>query len=206
VSLIRSLHMQHVQVFVEDCNDLMRAIELEEERSQGRSLPKTVEFKPAALMYRDYVRFVDQLRRYEEHFPRERIHVIVYNDLLADNVAVVRGILNFIGVDDRFAIEPAKANPSVRIRSQRLHSVSHAVTVGRTPGTRPVQRVIKAVTPQTLRHKALRRVRRQVSVAPGAADPQVVQRLRELFVGEVVALSEYLERDLVSEWDYRDLI
>jgi hypothetical protein len=42
--------------------------------------------------------------------------------------------------------------------------------------------------------------------SPGAPDGELMLELRRRFAGEVVALSEYLDRDLVSLWGYEDLV
>jgi len=202
-SLLRSLHMQHVQSYVETCNDLRRSLAMEDERRRGKNLPNLVEFRPEVLFYSDYVRFVEQLRRYEEFFPREHIHVAVYDDLRADNEAAVRAMLAFLGVDDDVGIEAEEANRTVRVRSQPLHSLTRSVSVGTGPTSRAVKSAVKAVTPQALRRRALHTVHHRVAVGPpGGPDEELERELRLRYRGEVVALSEYLDRDLVAEWGY----
>ncbi len=44
--------------------------------------------------------------------------------------------------------------------------------------------------------------RRVLYGRPAEADEDVMRELRVRFKGEVVALSEYLGRDLVNEWGY----
>ena len=51
------------------------------------------------LFYRHSVHFAEQLERYFEVFGRERVHVMLYDDLRRDGASVVRGCLEFLGVD-----------------------------------------------------------------------------------------------------------
>src|ERR1039458_5975815 len=63
--------------------------------------------------------------------------------------------------------------------------------------------VIKTLTPRQLRLKALRATRHRVLYGePRPPDEDLMLELRRRFKGEVVALSEYLGRDLVTLWGY----
>jgi hypothetical protein len=62
---------------------------------------------------------------------------------------------------------------------------------------------VKSITPQRLRRKALDAAKQiVVDRQPPPADEQLMAELRTRFHGEVVAASEYLDRDLVSLWGY----
>ena len=95
------------------------------------------------------------------------------------------------------------ANPTVRMRSAHLHELVHALSVGRGPLSLRAKGAVKAVTPQRLRRATLRATQRRLVFAePDPPDAQLMGELRQRFKGEVVALSEYLERDLVKLWGY----
>ena len=66
-SFLRSLHLQFVQSDVETEGDLRKALALERERRQGKSIPRHT-YWPDALLYSEHVRYVEQLRRYHEVF------------------------------------------------------------------------------------------------------------------------------------------
>ncbi len=201
-SLLRSLHLEFVQLYVETQTDLRKAIELEEPRRQGRDIPRHT-YWPQMLLYSEHVRFVEQLRRFDAVFPPEQMLVLVYDDFRYDNEATLRRVLRFLEVDETFPIEPTHANPTVRVRSQRLHELVHAVSVGHGPISRAAKASVKAVTPRGLRRSARNlAVTRVVYADPGAPDEECMAELRRRFKGEVVALSEYLDRDLVSMWGY----
>jgi Sulfotransferase family len=204
-SLLRSVHLQFVQAVIETEYDLRTALALEEDRRQGRNLPRAG-YWPLALQYSDHVRYVEQLRRYQEAFGRERMLVLIYDDFRADNDATVRTVLRFLGVDDSAPIDALEANPTVAARSQAVHELVHAMVVGRGPLTRGVKRTLTTLTPRAPRRRLLRALRRTVVYgAPPAADEQLMAELRRRYAGEVVALSEYLGRDLVTLWGYDDV-
>jgi ABC-type multidrug transport system fused ATPase/permease subunit len=201
-SLLRSLHLEFVQLYVEVETDLRRALALEEPRRQGRQVPRNT-YWPNALMYSDHVRTVEQLRRFHAHFPLEQVLVLIYDDFRGENEATVRRVLRFLGVDDSLAIEVTDANPTVTVRSRRLHELTHAMSVGHGPVSRAVKSSVKALTPRELRRDALRTVQnRLVFAAAAPPEERVMHELRRRFKGEVVALSEYLDRDLVTLWGY----
>ncbi len=204
-SLLRSVHLQYVQAVMETEYDLRRALALEEERRQGRNLPRHGLW-PLALRYSDHVRYVEQLRRYHGAFGKQNVLVLIYDDFRADNEGSVRSVLRFLDVDDSSPVEEVEANPTVAPRSQAVHELMHTVTVGRGPISRGVKGVVKALTPQQTRRRVLQAVRRTlVYVAPPAADEELMSELRSRFKGEVEALSEYLGRDLVGLWGYGDI-
>jgi hypothetical protein len=201
-SFLRSLHLQFVQLYVETETDFERAIALEGDRREGREIPRYT-YWPQMLLYSDHVRLVEQLRRYYGAFPREQILVLIYDDFRADNVGTCRQVLRFLGLDDTFAIDAQHANPTVVPRSRLMHELVHAVSVGHGPASRAVKAAIKAVTPGRFRREALYAAKRRVVFRePDPPEEEFMVALRRRFKDEVVALSEFLERDLVALWGY----
>jgi Sulfotransferase family len=192
-SFVRSLHMQYLQDHVETERDLRRAMAKEEIVRDGRTV----------LRYSERVRYVEQLRRFHELFGRDRVLVLIYDDFRADNEATVRRVLRFLGVDDGVWIPPLEANPTVRMRSVRLARLTLAVRTGRGPLGRALNGSIRALTSERMRAGVMRVVRRRILYgAPQPHDEGLSVELRRRFAPEVVALSEYLDRDLVTEWGY----
>jgi len=204
-SFLRSLHMQFVQNYIEDQKDLRRALELEPERREGRSMPKRFRM-PQLLMYSEHVRYVEQLRRFHAVFAPEQVLVLIYDDFRADNEATVRRVLRFLDVDDTVAVAPIEANPTVQVRSVRLNEMVRSLYFGRGPVWGALKRTVKASTPRGLRRGALAGVHKRVVYRSGpTADEELMAELRARFAGEVRALSEHLGRDLVSLWGYERL-
>jgi hypothetical protein len=204
-AFLRSLHLQLLQNHIESEKDLRRALALEEQRRQGKRIPRR-STRPQALLYSDRVRYVEQLERYRVHFPEQQLLVLIYDDFRRENEATVRRVLRFLEVDDSVGVAPTEANPTVRMRSQQLDELVNAVSVGRGPATRAVKGLIKAVTPSRLRERALQATLERVVLGDvGAPEPAVMSEIRLRFRHEVVALSDYMNRDLVSEWGYDGL-
>jgi hypothetical protein len=204
-SFLRSLHLQLLQTHVETVKDLRKAIALEPVRREGRRIPRR-SHRPQLLQYSERVHYVEQLRRYRAVFPPEQILILIYDDFLSDNEATVRRVLRLLDVEQEYPVEAIKANPTVRMRSQQLDDIVHSVSVGAGPLSRAAKATVKALTPERLRRDALRIAqRRVVHASPKPVDESLMVELRARFKGEVEALSEYLDRDLVSLWGYDEI-
>jgi hypothetical protein len=205
-SFLRSLHLQLLQSHVEVEKDFRKAVGLEAARREGREVPST-SHRPQLLQYADHVRYAEQVKRYRDHFPAEQVQVLIYDDFRADNDGTVRAVMRHIGVDADGPIEVLDVNPSIMMRSQRLDDLVYAVSVGRGGrATRAARATIKAVLPRRARRGALGVAReRIVHGPPPAADEDFQAELRSRFRPEVVAISEYLGRDLVRLWGYDDV-
>jgi hypothetical protein len=195
-SFVRSLHFQLMQGHAESEKDLGKAIAAEAITRAGQRV----------LRYSDHVRYVEQLRRFHEAFPPEQVLVLIYDDFREDNAATVRKVLRFLDVDDATPIEVRDANPTVSVRSMRLDDLVRTLYRRQGPLSRAVKSSVKALLPRDLRGNPLGAFRRRfVYGEPPPSDERVMRELRRRFKGEVVALSEYLDRDLVTLWGYDDL-
>jgi hypothetical protein len=201
-AFLHSLHLQMLQNNAESERDLRRALALEDARREGREIPPNA-FWPAALIYSDRVRYVEQLQRYEALFGSDRMLVLIYDDFRADNAATLGRVLRFLDVPDRALAAPVSANPSVDVRSVRLYTAVRNVRARRGSGPRLVRAVGKTLTTRGLRERLVYPLRRRVVFRePPPPDPELARELRARFRGEVVALSDHLDRDLVREWGY----
>lgn len=205
-SFLRSLHLLFVRWGVEGEKDLRKAISLEAARREGKHIPRH-SHRPALLQYSDHVRYVEQLRRYRAHFPADQILVLIYDDFQRDNEATVRRVLQFLEVEDHAPIEAMSVNVTTRtVRSQRARYMLNSLKKGRGPIARSAKSTIKAVTTRRQRNRAAVTIKRRLVRADAPVpDESIMGELRERFKPEVIALSEYLERDLVSLWGYGDV-
>jgi len=204
-SFLRSLHLQLLEIGVEDERDFAKALALEHERRRGRRIPRGCRW-PAALHYSEHVRYVKQLRDYRELFGAERVLSLIYDDFRADNEAVAGQVLRFLEVDDTVELRSSQANPTVRIRARRVHALAHDTAVGRGPVLGSVKAALKLAVPASARRRAIAAVdRTAVDKAPRAPDQALMRELRLRFRDEVVAAGEYLQRDLIDLWGYDEL-
>jgi Sulfotransferase family len=101
IEMARSLHAYSVQVLMEDVEDFEMAWRLQEERAEGRSLP-SVCIQADFVLYGRICRLGEQVEWLFRQVPRERVHVVVFDDLVRDPGAAYRAALDFLGVaDDR---------------------------------------------------------------------------------------------------------
>jgi hypothetical protein len=155
------------------------------------------------LRYSDHIHYVEQLRRYEALFPPEQMLVLIYDDFRRDNEQTVRRVLRFLEVDDRSPIKVLEANPTIEVRSVRADGVLRELRRRRGPVARTLKGTVRTLIPPRARAGAMRTLKRRVlNGAPQPVDEALNAELRERFRGEVVALGEHLDRDLVALWGY----
>jgi len=205
-SFLHSLHLQFVQIYMEPEKSLRKALALEDTRRAGRQLPGNAFWGPQGTLYSEYVRYVEQLRRYHATFPADNVLVLIYDDYRRDNEATVRQVQRFLGVDDTHPIDVRESNPTVRVRSPRLHSLVHTLAAGEGPVPRALQSAAKRLAPRGLSRESAVAIRNRMFFSePRPPDEDLLHELRRRFEPEVVALSEYLGRDLVTLWGYDSL-
>ena len=151
----------------------------------------------------EYGCYASALHRYLEHFARDRLHVILHDDVSSDPAACYREILEFLEVS------PAEL-PSLRRRNEGVYSYA------RLRYLRAVQKVSNRVQPERnswryrfglfgmgvyflARQVDKRVLARFCAHSPDALDPDLATRLREYYRPEVAGLEEILGRDL-SSW------
>jgi hypothetical protein len=190
------MYAQHSQLLFnqrEDLSDFGAALEAEEERRRGQRIPAGA-LRREALFYRHSVRFAEQLQRYFDVFGRERVHVIVHDDLREDTAGAVRATFEFLGVDPDQAVNLGIRNPN---RSARLGLVQRLIY--RPPG--PLRRVV----PWLRRFPLVHRLRDAVVAAnsqPEARapmDPDLRRQLARELAPQVEELGRLIGRDL-SPW------
>ncbi|HTQ68946.1 MAG TPA: sulfotransferase [Solirubrobacteraceae bacterium] len=202
-SFLRSLHMQLLQNRHEAVFDFREAVELDQDRRENRHIPSR-SYWPSALIYSDRVRYVEQLGRYHEHFSPEQVLVLIYDDFRDDNAATLGRVERFLGISE-VPIEPLEANPTI-VPRERLEGMRRSLRRGRDPLWRVLRGTGKALTTRGMRERYFYPlVPRAVLASPPDADEEFMQELRRRFKPEVVALSEYLQRDLVALWGYDNL-
>jgi hypothetical protein len=190
------MYAQHSQLLFnqrEDIADFAQALAAEEDRRAGRRLPAYA-LRPEALHYRHSVRFADQLRHWFDAFGRERMHVIVFDDLVEDPRAVYRSALQFLGVDPDFEVDLSVYNPNRRARSGIVQRLIFAPP-------RPLRAVFGKLRSLPVMHRVRDRLVSANSRAARRADmdPALRRRLTEEFAPQVADLGALIGRDL-SAW------
>jgi len=191
VEFMYSQHSQamHNALGDEDILDFGEALAAEEDRVRGRRIPPQTTM-PDQVFYRRIARFTEQVQRYFDLFPREHIHVIVFDDFKADNLATVQGVYRFLGVEPDFEPETPIINPNKTYRSWAVRKLQQ-----RIPSK------AKHLVPSGLRQKASDAIYalNRVYEPRKAMDATLRRELQREFAPEVAALGDLIGRDL-SHW------
>ncbi len=153
--------------------------------------------------YVERAHYAEQLGRWFETFPREQIHVMVFEDFVADPDNEFRRLLEFLGVD-----------PSYRPEDFTARNTRHRIKKG------PVTRIVRSVPAQWVRHRGLpaiigdqRAARLGRRIGEGGLvreeapkrtlDPDLRERLEALLSDDLDRLSDLLGRDMKQTWARR---
>ena len=86
----------------------------------------------------EYGRYHHNLQPFLKLFPRERFHLMLFEDIKADPVAFYRGICAFLGIDPSFVPQAVnqRVNPRTVLRSRALRNLRCAIAdfMSSTPG------------------------------------------------------------------------
>ena len=196
VDMIYSLHAHRVSGGGEEITDFEQALAAEEERRLGRGIRP--DSNALANVYRDRGRFAEHLPRWFETFGRERVHVIVFEDMVRDAAGEFRRLLEFLEIDPDYQPESFDAyNPRHKPRSEAVRGLLRS----RLP-----QWLLWSALPRVVgerRAQALVRPFRRFNRRPAERQQMSAQlqtRLEAEFTPDVARLSEMLGRDLAALW------
>jgi hypothetical protein len=192
VDVMYAQHNQLIFNVIEDIPDFAEALAAEPDRRAGKRLPP-YPINVENLFYRHSVHFAEQLERYFDVFGRDRVHVMLTDDLRRDGAGAMRGLLEFLGVDPALAAPPPNSNENRRVRSPLMQRLIFA------------PKLLLPLAPFLRRFKFVRSFRTRLLEAnseakPRAAmDPALRRQLIDEFTPEIQRLGELIGRDL-SAW------
>lgn len=203
VDMIHSLHAHKLAAGTEDITDFEEALNAEADRAQGRRLP--AHSNPKLSTYRDRAKFGEQLPRWFDEFGRDRVRVIIFEDMVKDSAGEFRSLLEFLGVDPTYVPESFAAyNTAHGARSTFIRRVLN----GRFP-----QWLVWGLLPKligdTRTRGLVRRFRHswfhRKPITKGKLSPALRRRLEDDFAPDVARLSSLLGRDMSQLWFGRPL-
>lgn len=127
-----------------------------------------------AWFYRDKGFYGAQLARYREHFDRDQLHCILYEDYNEKPEATVRDVYRFLGVDDSFTQDLSiRLNVSGLPKSKGLQAVSRR--------SRRLKWLIDPLIPDRLRRGLLNAQNKNLSRPPLPAEvrAELIEEYRE---------------------------
>lgn len=205
---VEFLHSYHLQLLenpasegeVED--DLDRALQLEEQRKAGRLVPEGC-LVPELLYYTERIKYGEHLERFLQHFRRDQIKIIIYEDFSRDNAKVFREILEFLDVDSEFRPDSFdRHNDTKLVKSEFARNIAETLPQQQERFVL-LRRIVRAVCPKPIRQFLIGLVFDHVLHRPKPAlDSDLDQRLKRRFLPHVKAFSDLIGRDMVREWGY----
>ena len=121
VELVQSFHQEMVYVGAEDQVDFLSAWNLQDKRKAGQCLPVRCH-NPKLLQYEEVVKLGDQLERYMEEFPSDRLFVRATDDFRSGRT-FVEDLEKFLGLRGREFEDIPKKNEAKRVRSSKLDRI-----------------------------------------------------------------------------------
>jgi hypothetical protein len=135
--------------------------------------------------------YAEQVVRYLELFPSDRVRIYLFEDLVRDPHALIRDFFAFLGVDPDHPVSTDKAfNRSVSERSRVLAQMMR----GPFPGRSLLKRVLGGRSSRL--KTSLERLNEH---RPPAMRPETAGRLIDRFRPDIERLQRILDRDL-SDW------
>lgn len=182
VTLVHSFHSQ--SVFQEwdkypSLRDSWAAIPL---RRRGETDERPTDL--ALLCYDDLARLGEQVNRLFRQVPRERVHVVLFDDFQSDTKAAYRAVLRFLGVDPGHEPELRKVNKSAYLKNPLVARLARS----------PLAKHAAAILRQLLGVKSL-----GIGRPAAALDPADRRMLTEYFAPDIDLLADAIGRDL-SGW------
>lgn len=194
--MVYSLHNHFVADNVETETSFERAWTLQEKRASGWTPPMPQNNVAAQFQYRDkgcFSRYVENVYR---HFPREQVHVVFFEEFVADPRRAYLDTLRFLGIPDDGRTEFPRVNEARVIYLPRLNRILAA----RPPWAVRVNSVFKRLLGRPflpwakLRHLTTRPASRSAGHAP--MPPALRQSLGDEFAADIAQLETVLGRSL----------
>jgi hypothetical protein len=169
--------------------------------SRFQPLPDVFEdFLASYPQLSEYGRYHHNLQPFLKLFPREQIHLMLFEDIRTDPAAFYRGICEFLEID---FFAPQKlgqlVNPRTVLRSRTARNLRCAIAslMARSATTRRVRTGLARLGADRLAFR-LFRLNEKPGTAPPMA-PETRRRLVAFFRDDIEALGKLLRRDL-SHW------
>jgi len=123
IDVMYSLHATMLyREAVEDIEDFGEALKIEKIRKKkfGYKVIPT-KYHPH-MLYRETVRYSQQVKRYFELFGEKNVKVIIFEEYIKNKSKVLQDILKFLDVDENFEIKHVNTNAGRKYRNRAIHS------------------------------------------------------------------------------------
>jgi hypothetical protein len=191
IEVMYSLHRNLTFYGEETISDFAEALAAEPDRRKGRRVGRGR--RREWLLYRDAVRFPDQLARYLHEFDKRQIRVILYDDFARNTEATYAQLLDFLAVDVAFRPVFRTVNDSKR---PLLASIQEFIVRPPAPIARWIPMVRRSAWAHRMRATILKLNSRAEVRSP--LDEELRRELAAELDPQVEALESMLGRDLTA--------
>jgi hypothetical protein len=187
VDKVYSTHAYAVWRAREEIEDFGEALERDGEYRRGK--------KPRRRKYIDGGKYFKYVKMYLDVFGKERVHIIIFEEMVRDPERVYKELCQFLGVRADFRVDFRRQNARRKARFKKL-----SVLV--VPSSRFVQIGKRLIGRQRVLGNFVRWVRRwNTRLEEGIPmAPELRRGLEAEFADDVGKLSALLDRDLASYW------
>jgi hypothetical protein len=136
--------------------------------------------------------YYNQVKRYFDLFPRERIKIYLHEDLKADPVGLLQDLFKFLNIDINFV-------PDVSVKHNITSSPRNNYLNLLLARKSRLKSVVKSIITNNLRQKLVGKIRQYNRVKPFPLSPEIKQRFSQVYKEDILKLENLIERDL-SSW------
>lgn len=122
IEMSHSFHQQILFTLDENEKNFEKALNLEENRKKGESIPKDCRASKL-LYYSEIAKYGEQLENIYEYFSRENVKVILFDDFKKSNRNSYVEVLNFLEIKDDGRNEFPRVNDSKKAKSNFINKI-----------------------------------------------------------------------------------
>lgn len=143
--------------------------------------------------------YFSSLKKYYNLFPKENIHVILYDDIISDRERVIDQLYEFLTVDKTFRSSRLydRVNQTVEVRSKTLHGAAKFF-IKTFAGTKPINAMKHSPIMNEIIYHGYKRINGKTSLILPPSK-QVRQLIAHFFLEDTENLEKLINRDL-SAW------
>jgi Sulfotransferase domain len=193
VDMVYSWHSHSLATLNEDEPDFEKAWALQQERSEGRSLPAQC-LEPFFLQYRQVGMLGSRLQNIYRFFPRENVKVIFHDDIKANIQSTYDDLLTFLELPPFADVSFRPMNDNKMIRNRFIARITERNAGVRY--TRKLQGIKKALGLGKLSVRSKLRKFNQVKVKREPMRPEFRRTLLREFEQDIRLLGELTGRNL----------
>jgi hypothetical protein len=182
-----SSYMHAIRDWKEPLKSFKLALEKEQDRiDQGWDI--LWHYKNAGL-------YAEQLARYYEVFDRDKIKVVLHDDLVSSSETLIEDIFKFLEVDKNFKPDTrSRPNVSGLPKNTHFHSFMEKLFMQ----DNPIKNVSRVLFPKSIRSGFMEKIRR-MNLEKRPMPKEIREELVSFYQPDIMNLSKLIQRD-VSTW------